>query len=582
MNQGADAVADIKSRLNIEDVVSEYVQLKRSGRNFKGLSPFTNEKSPSFMVSPEKQIWHDFSSGQGGDMFSFIQAVEGVDFKGSLDILARKSGIDLSEYRQASSVSSKIQKQSKDRLFQAVEEAVNFYQRELMKKTDALKYLRETRAFSKQIIINFRFGFSPEKGDALTNHLLSKEFTFAELQKVGLSGERNGRRYDMFRGRIMVPLLDLQGRPVGFTARLLHKNDDAPKYINTPATSLYDKGRQLFGFSQAKEAMRKQGFVLVVEGNLDVVASHQAGVINVVASAGTALTTEQLQSLLRFTGDIRLAFDSDRAGQTAVERIVPVAQSLGVELSIINLPDGQDPDDLIRQDVKKWQKIIEQKHYMVDWLIDRTAEQMDMSSATGKRQFTTQVLELISKLKDPVEQEHYIQKVAEKTHVSVETIKAKMQSRPAVKRRLKRVKQPEQNDERAEQENRIREQHFLSIASHKPTIAQMLDRAPLDIFSDKAQPTVSQLQEHGQQITTRGEYDTMLTLLFEEFYQNADDNELEYQAKQLLSRLVKTYANSKKQSLIAELDAADEAKQTILLTAIKQLDELIKQFASRS
>ncbi|MFZ1684370.1 MAG: DNA primase, partial [Candidatus Zixiibacteriota bacterium] len=400
-----DAVNEIKSRISIEDVISEYVQLKRSGRNFKGLSPFTNEKSPSFMVSPEKQIWHDFSSGRGGDVFSFIQEVEGLDFKGSLELLARKAGVDLAEFQPKTGDGT--DKNQKERLFSAVEQAVLFYQVQLTKNIPALKYLREVRGYEKQTLLDFRFGYSPNDGKALISYLQNKGFSPSELQKAGLSSTRGNDTYDMFRGRIMIPLLDPQGRPVGFTARQVVDDKNSPKYINTPSTILYDKGRQVFGLSQAKEAIRKSGYVVVVEGNLDVVASHQAGIKQVVASAGTALTTYHLKSLQRFTGDVRLSFDDDRAGQDAAERAIPLAQALGLELSIVSIPSGKDPDELIKQDPKAWEKTVNSSQYMIDWLIDRIASGSDLNSAQGKRQFTAKIMSIVRQLKDPVEQEHY-------------------------------------------------------------------------------------------------------------------------------------------------------------------------------
>ncbi len=572
-----DAVQDIKDRLNIEDVVSEYVELKRSGRNYKGLSPFTNEKSASFMVSPEKQIWHDFSSGRGGDIFSFIQAVEGVDFKASLEMLARKAGVELADYRQNLSSQSRTNAKAKERLFQAVEDAATFYQKELLKNTPALKYLREKRGYEKQTILDFRFGYSPEKGDALTQYLL-KKYDIGELRKAGLSGERNGRQYDMFRGRIMIPLKDSQGRPVGFTARLLKNDPDSPKYINTPATLLYDKGRQLYGFSQAKEAIRKRGFVVVVEGNLDVVASHQANVKNVVASAGTALTQYHLKDLQRFTGDIRVAFDEDNAGQAAVERTIPLAQELGLEMSVISVPSGKDPDELIKENPKSWQKVINQHVYMIDWLIERIASNLDMSSAQGKRQFTSRVFSVVRQLKDEVEREHYLKKTAERIGASYESVKAKLASEPAVKRRLRRVKV--ELSDTADKEQRVREQHLLAIALRRSDIAVQLQKLPLDVFSEDAQEAARQLQEHPGVTPEKSDYVTMLSLLFEEFYQSADTSELAYQANQLLSRLVKTYANNKKQSLIQDMESADENSQKTLLTAVKHLDDIAKQFAA--
>lgn len=578
-----DAVEEVKARLGIEDVVSEYVQLKRAGRNFKGLSPFTSEKTASFIVSPEKQIWHDFSSGKGGDMFSFIMEVEGLDFKAALELLARKAGVDLEEFRPKQ---SGPKTPSKDRLYAAVEQAVRFYQRQLMKNVEPLKYVREKRGFEKQTLIDFRFGYSPPNGRELADHLQAKGFSVPELKQVGLVGTRGQDIYDMFRGRIMIPLMDAQGRPVGFTARQLTENTSAPKYINTPATILYDKGRQVFGLSLAKEAIRKKGYVVVVEGNLDVVASHQSGVKNVVASAGTALTTYHLKDLKRFTGDIRLAFDEDRAGQEAAARTIPLAQSIGgIDLSIISVPEGKDPDGLIREKPKLWHAVIEQPQYMVDWLMDRIAASVDMASARGKRSFTDEVLAIVRQLKDPVEQEHYVQAIAERTKTSVTTIQSKLSQNLQPQKHLKRIKHTV-NEPKNAQEQRVREQHLLSICMKHQSIGTALSAIPLDVFSAEAQETARYILEHPGVVPAFGdssngqEYVKMLLLLYEEYYQHTDEAELGYQVKRLASRLIHAYANMKKIALADELSSATEKEQQTLLKAVKQLDDLIVQFAA--
>ncbi len=580
----SDAVSEIKSRMSIEDIVSEYVQLKRSGRNFKGLSPFTPEKTPSFIVSPEKQIWHDFSSGKGGDMFSFIMEVEGMDFRAALELLARKSGVDLEEFSQYKPKNGS-NKKSKERLYDILEHAVKFYQVQLTKHTESLKYLREKRGYEKQTLIDFRFGYSPSSGRALYEFLSKKDYTDDEIKKTGLISIKGSRAYDMFRGRIMIPLLDPSGRPVGFTARQLKEDKNAPKYINTPATLLYDKGRQVFGLSQAKEAIRKSGFVVVVEGNLDVVASHQAGARNVVASAGTALTQYHLKSLQRFTGDVRIAFDGDRAGQEAAVRIIPLAQEMGIDLSIVSLIDGQDPDELIKQDPKLWLDAVTNKTYMVDWLIEKISESVDLSSAQGKRQFTTDILAIVRKLKDKVEQEHYAHVIAQKTNTSFATINEKLSAQSATHKRLKRVKNA-RDESVVEKEQRVREQHLLAISMKHASIGEQLQGLPLDLFSDEAQEAAAYIQQHpgvsfvnDLSSNEMAEYGKILTLLYEEYYQHTDEDELLYQSKQLLSRLVHTYAKIKKEMLVQELSNTDENKQSTLLRAVKQLDDLVVQFS---
>ncbi|HRN90668.1 MAG TPA: DNA primase, partial [Candidatus Saccharibacteria bacterium] len=348
-----DAKEEVRSRLNIEDVIGEYVQLKRAGRNFKGLSPFTAEKTASFYVSPEKHIWHDFSSNKGGDIFTFIMEVEGMDFRESLEHLARKAGVDMSMYDTKGS--QEIAKRKK-RLLQAHDLAAKYYQQSLIQNKHAVEYVFKIRGLSKDIVQTFRIGYAPSSGDALVKFLTKKDFTTKELSQAGLVNRFGG---DLFRGRMMVPLMDGTGQVIGFTARIIDDEPNAPKYLNTPQTLLYDKGRHVFGLSQAKEAIRSNDYAVIVEGNLDVVSSHQAGFTQVVATAGTAMTEHHLRALVRLSGHARLAFDGDKAGLAATERAVPIAQGVGIELGIVSMPDGaKDPDELIKQDPKLWQKAI--------------------------------------------------------------------------------------------------------------------------------------------------------------------------------------------------------------------------------
>ena len=565
-----DAAQEVKSRINIEDVVSEYVQLKRAGRNYKGLSPFTSERTPSFVVSPDKQIWHDFSSGKGGDVISFIEQVEGLDFRGALQLLARKAGVDLSEFQGKSTGSS----DQKERLFQAVDSAVSYYQVQLTKHEIPLRYLRENREYEKQTLIDFRFGYAPNGTDNLLKFLKSKNFTEDEMLKAGLCVKRDTRLIDMFRDRIMIPLSDAQGKPVGFTARQIKDDKNYPKYINTPATILYDKGRQLFGMSMAKEYIRKSGYVVVVEGNLDVVASHQAGVHQVVASAGTALTSYHLKTLQRFTGDVRLAFDDDRAGQDAAERTIPLAQELGIDLSLVTIPSGKDPDELIKKDVKLWQEVVDKPTYMVDWLIEKIETNTDLSSAQGKRQFTSKVMSIIKQLKDEVEQEHFLRILADKTNTSVESINKKFETKQNSNNvRLKKIKVEPQQPPKEVVEQRLREQHLLGIFSAVALLHPVLESLPKDIFSDDATEYVKSTNLL-QQIPEDNEYGKMVLLLFEETYQHTDRNELLYQTRALLGRLIDFYVNTKNTQIITKLENATEEDEQSLLKQVTELQKL--------
>ncbi len=428
-----DAKEEVKDRLSVEEVVGDYVELKRAGRNLKATSPFTNEKTASFMVSPDKQIWHDFSSGKGGDIFTFVMEMEGIDFRGALEILARKAGVDLSQFKGPSAGASK----QKERLYEAAQLATNYYHATFAKNKTATEYVVKQRGYNKQTIQDFKIGYAPASGTALTDFLKKRGFTADEMIKAGLATNRRGL-YDLFRGRLLIPLSDGQGRPVGFTGRILEADDNGPKYLNTPATMIYDKSRQLFGLHLAKEAVRKEKFAVVTEGNLDVVASHQAGVKNVVASAGTALTKQQLLSLSRLTEDVRLSFDADDAGLAATERAIPIAQEVGVKLSIIELPAGKDPDDIIRDNPEAWSKLIKKATYVVDWVLQTYEKRLDIPSSQGKRALSDKALEVIARLSDPIEQEHYVRLIAGKLNVRIDTVQTKldqlMNKTPAKKR----------------------------------------------------------------------------------------------------------------------------------------------------
>lgn len=592
-----DAVEDIKSRLSVEDVIGEYVQLKRAGRNFKGLSPWTNEKTPSFMVSPEKQIWHDFSSGRGGDVFSFVMEMEGLDFKGALEHLARKAGLDLSQYQTGRGADNQ---RLKERLYEALEQAAKFYQVCLTKHDEALEYVFKKRAFTKATALAFRLGYAPDSGTALCDFLTKRHFTTQEIQRAGLITQRYRGPGDMFRGRIMVPLMDAQGRVIGFTARLLRDEPDAPKYINTPQTLLYDKGRHVFGLHLAKEAIRQADCVVVVEGNLDVVASHQAGVRHVVATAGTAMTEAHLKTLSRFTRDLRLAFDQDRAGLAAAERVIPLAGRLDVSLSIIALPEGKDPDDLIKKDPAAWRAAISQAQYALDWLIERHQARVDMNSAAGKRRFSDEILKVVRQMDDSVEQDHYAQKLAAMVGVSAPAMRAKLKTanpHSALRRPKAPPARPPTDAEIVKAQD-----HLLALTLHAPALRAFLNPIEADMLAtesakkllaflkedpdyDLAKDDQRQLarldtgQSAGEPLAgdARGlpDYVKMLQLQYEELYQGLDELELGYEAARLQARLIEQYVRAKKALITSALRDADEKRTKELLNQVRALDALL-------
>jgi DNA primase len=579
-----DAVDEVKQRLAIEDVIGEYVQLKRAGRNWKGLSPFSNERTPSFVVSPEKQIWHDFSSGKGGDMFSFVMEVEGLDFKATLEHLARKAGVDMEQFQTKG---SDKRGPSKERLHAALD-AAHFYQVQFSKNKLALEYVFKKRQFTKQTALEWKLGYSPNTGTALVDFLKSKKFTDEEIKQAGLSAQRYRGLADMFRGRLMIPLQDAQGKVIGFTARALTDDKDAPKYINTPQTPLYDKSRHIYGLHLAKETIRKSQFVVIAEGNLDVIASHQAGVRQVVATAGTALTEPHLKALSRFTGDIRLAFDADKAGLNATERAIPIASRVKVSLSIITIPSGKDPDELIKQDPKIWQQVITQHEYALDWLMERYKKLLNIASAEGKRRYSDVLLPVVRALNDPVEQDHYMVAIAEAIGVSKEALGKKLDQTLATDQptRQKRIKiQPVLTDKQTLEQTRLQDR-FLGLTLMQPKLRDYLDPIETEMFTNdqaktllaflKAHPDFTGQPEKAKELQSLADYVKIEALQYEELYQGLELTELHYEAARLQARLVEQFVKTQKTKLVAEMDGADEAATERLLIQVKQLDELLK------
>jgi DNA primase len=579
-----DAVAEVKSRLNVEDVVAEYLQLKRAGRNFKGLSPWTNEKTPSLMVSPEKQIWHDFSSGKGGDIFTFVMEMDGLDFRGALEQLARKAGVELEDYKTSSS----HRKEYKRRAFEALTLATKFYQKQLTVNQPALRYLIKQRGFTKKTILDWQLGYAPSTGQragrGLTDFLTKKGFDTDEMKRAGLIFMRAGGPSDMFRGRIMIPLSDSRGAVIGFTGRLLRDEPEAPKYINTPQTVVYDKSRHIFGLHLAKEAIRKNGFAVIAEGNMDVIASHQAGIKNVVASAGTAMTESHLRELKRFTQDIRLSFDADSAGVSATERAITMAQRTGVNLGIIVLSDAKDPDELIRQDPKKWQKAIQKSIYAIDWLIDRYASELDLTTAPGKKAFTDTLIGVIRRLSDPVEQEHYLKKLAELTETSVEAVRAKFSSQKAEQPLLRKPKTPASSINPASVEQQRMQDHLLSMVLMQPKLRPLLKDCREEYFTgEPPQKLFEFLKTHAdfegdpqlaKELQQISDYVKVLVLQFEELYQDLSFEELKEQAGRLKHRLVAGYVKIQKRQLMAKMQAISDEKE--LKKLIQKVDKLNK------
>ena len=575
-----DAKEEVRARLNIEDVIGEYVQLKRAGRNLKGLSPFTDERTPSFMVSPEKQIWHDFSSGKGGDIFTFVMLVEGMDFRQALEHLARKVGVDLSLFSRGDGRTAKRRARARE----ALKLAANFYQQNLVKNSAALEYAVKKRRLNRQTIGDFIIGYAPDQGDALTKALEKRGFSRRELADAGLVNRFGG---DLFRGRLMVALSDSSGEVVGFTGRIIHDDPRAPKYLNTPQTLLFDKSRHIFGLHQAKEAIRKSDAAVIVEGNLDVVSSHQAGVKNVVATAGTAMTLQHLKALSRLAGRIRVAFDGDRAGVSATERAINLAQEIGVELEVVSLPDDvKDPDELIQKDAALWQAAVEQAQPAVDWVIARYAEMEDLATAEGKRRFSTTALRIVRGLKDPVEQEHYLAVISKETGASLAALRAKLGAeRLASPAQLKKPKIEKTTPSKPRDELT---DIIVGLALSQPSTRRWVGALEAASLDEPARAVVTALQAEPlldieklpRPLQKFEQYVKIVQLKSERRYMDWEPEALDSEMARLVKQLIRKHRDTKKQQLLDDLREAEElSDEARARTLRQQLNALIKENA---
>jgi len=484
-----DARDEIKARISIEDLAGEYLELKRTGRNFKALSPWTNERTPSFIISPDKQIWHDFSSGKGGDIFGFIMEVEGMNFREALEFLARKAGVEIETF---DSKRSREISEKKERLRKILQISANFYQHMLVRNKEALNYVFKNRKLSKEIVQEFKIGFAPNTQKMLTNFLLKKGFAMSDIRDAGLLNRFGG---DIFRNRMVIALQDSGGSPVGFTGRIIKDEPNAPKYLNTPQTLLYDKSSNIFGLSQAKNEIRKAGFVVVVEGNMDVISSHQSGVKNVVATAGTAMTVHHLKALGRFSNDVRLCFDSDQAGISATERAISLGQQAGVELSIITLNqsagEAKDPDELIQKDLELWKDSISKPQPAIEWIFDQYEKRLNIATAVGKKEFSTIALKLVENLNDPVEKDFYIEQISKRIGISKTTLLGKFDEKPRPVKPKRRIK-IEKTDEKFVDEY-IYEDDLLALAIKEQKLAKMLSELQDNILHDKQRNQILQI-----------------------------------------------------------------------------------------
>ncbi|OGG60587.1 DNA primase [Candidatus Kaiserbacteria bacterium RIFCSPHIGHO2_02_FULL_50_50] len=426
------AVEQIKEKLSILDVVGGYVELHRAGKSWKGKSPFTNEKTPSFHVSPDRGMYYCFSTSQGGDMFSFIQTMEGVDFKGALKILADKAGVEL--------VAENPEKRSaRDRAHAILEEATVYYFAEGQKSTQVQEYLK-SRGVTTETAHGWRIGLAPDGWRNLREHLKGKGYTDAEMLAAGLVKSADGKDpYDVFRNRVMFPISDPSGHVIGFSGRTLSDDPKNPKYVNSPETELFKKGEMMYGYHLAKNNIRHHDFSLVVEGQFDVVMSHQVGYQNTVAVSGTGFTMQHIDLLSRLSGRSVLCFDSDKAGIAATKRAAEPMLLRGMDVKVARIIGGKDPADIAKDHPEEFKKIIGGATTVIEWLLTLLKE-----GAKDERAFIRaaeeEILPLIAVIPSRIEVEFFANEVAKATGISKEAILGKVDTLIALKKKSEPAK----------------------------------------------------------------------------------------------------------------------------------------------
>lgn len=452
MMQSMSEVEEIKNKIDVADLIAEYIQLKPAGINKKGLCPFHHEKSPSFMVNSERQGWHCFGCGKGGDIFTFIQEMEGMEFKEALKHLANRAGVQLTSYR------SDVDSSQKNRLKDINIEAARFFHNFLLKMPaakSAMDYLIN-RGLKNETIEEWQIGFIPEQWDLLTQYLLKKGFSIDDLVASGLTIKRDGADatsgrgfYDRFRGRVMFPIWNVHGEVVGFTGRILVEKENSGgkpgsneftpgKYVNTPQTLVYDKSRVIFGLNKAKQEIKTKDLIVMVEGQMDVIACHQAGMKNVVASSGTALTEEQVKLLKRYSLNLNMAFDADEAGQNAAKRGVDIAVKEGMNVKVVSIPEGagKDADECIKKNPSVWFYAVEKAQGIMDWFFEKILSGKDLTNPRQKQLSADQLLPEIALIPYAVERDHWLRQLGEKLNVEVGVLREDME------RLKKKIKTP--------------------------------------------------------------------------------------------------------------------------------------------
>lgn len=553
----SDDIQKIKDKLDIVELISSYIKLEKAGINYKGKCPFHNEKTPSFFVSRERQNFYCFGCQEKGDIFSFVQKFEGLDFKGALQILADKAGVKLTR-------TINEPKENKEKLFEIMEEATRLYQKNLEENSKALAYLKN-RGLGEPTIRKWRLGFAKNEWRNTLEVLTSQGFNKETMLKVGLikKNEESGKYYDTFRNRIMFPICDAAGRVIAFSGRTMAENEKTPKYLNSPETELFHKSEVLYGLHFAKNEIRKADYAVLVEGQMDLLMSQESGVTNTVASSGTALTINHLKKIQSLSNRLIIGYDSDAAGEKAAKRAAELAISLGIETKIASLEENEDPASIIKKDPSLWRESLKKASYFIDFLIEKSFQKYKGEKLI--KEISREVLPFIALLKSEMEKSAIIKKIALKTGVNEN----------AIWKDLEKINLKEDGRE------------ILNLKKEEKT--QSLERvvASIIFFEESLNPENQnknfrkKIEEIiGEKLLREiiSEYESEKeALIFKVEIQNEDQEKFEKTKTEILKRIEKDYFKKRLRELSSQLDKAefDKEKETEIKLEISKIQKSI-------
>jgi len=560
----SSTVDEIKNKLDIVDVIKDYIKLEKAGINYRAKCPFHAEKSPSFFVSPSRQIWHCFGGcGIGGDMFKFVMEIEGIDFVEALNLLAKKAGVEVK--KQNPQVVSE-----KHKLLKISEVATLFFQAQMKSVIggEVKEYLKG-RGINEESINKWRIGYAPNAWSNLSDFLISKGYSKKDIVKVGLASEKDGKIFDRFRSRIIFPIFDLQNQIIGFGGRIF-KVEDPAKYLNSPATVLYDKSKVLYGLNNAKIEIRKQDSCVLVEGYTDVILSHQAGIENTIATSGTALTLDQLDILKRYTNNLITSFDMDSAGNSATTRGINLAQAKGFDIRVVSMVPGKDPADVVKESPEEWKNLIKNNKSITEFYFDVAfGEGQGPFSPEKKKEISEILLPVIKRIENKIEQSHWVQELSSRLGVKEEHIEEELKK---VKTEEVKVEEKEEVKHVHKSINEQLEETLLSILIKYPEKANLIEDSFLKFVDPKTKEFLKQLKDKGK---IEENSDFINTLYLKSEIENLDnkkaDEELKFCLKQIKSLNIKNLLEEKREEMkVAEYNN-NEDKIEKLANEISQL-----------